>query len=55
VFDFVGHNRTVSSLDFHPLGGFLCSSDMDDVLKVWDLNRRIMINEFKVSLTVLIF
>ncbi|KAK2443719.1 transcriptional corepressor LEUNIG [Trifolium repens] len=46
VFEF-GHNGTISSLDFHPLGGFLCLSDTDDVIKVWYLNRRIMINEFK--------
>ncbi|GAU45579.1 hypothetical protein TSUD_273790 [Trifolium subterraneum] len=30
VFDFVGHNGIVRSLDFHPSGGFLCSSDTDD-------------------------
>jgi WD40 repeat protein len=54
VFEF-GHNGTISSLDFHPLGGFFCLSDTDDVIKVWYLNRRIMINEFKVSLPVLIF
>ncbi|KAK2382916.1 transcriptional corepressor LEUNIG [Trifolium repens] len=46
-FDFVGHNGTVRSLDFHPSEGTLCSSDTDDVIKVWDLNRRIEINEFK--------
>ncbi|KAK2436639.1 transcriptional corepressor LEUNIG [Trifolium repens] len=47
VFDFVVHNGTVRSLDFHPSEGTLCSSDIHDEIKVWDLNRRIMINEFK--------
>ncbi|GAU32533.1 hypothetical protein TSUD_64280 [Trifolium subterraneum] len=30
----VGHKGTVTSLDFHPSGGILCSCDTDDVFKV---------------------
>ncbi|RHN62405.1 putative transcription factor WD40-like family [Medicago truncatula] len=38
------HEAQVRSLDFHPLGGTLCSSDTSNVIKVWDLNQRVRIN-----------
>jgi hypothetical protein len=37
-------------LDFHPSEGILCSSDNQNVIKVWDLNRPMEFKEFQVSL-----
>ncbi|WJX46088.1 hypothetical protein P8452_32921 [Trifolium repens] len=37
------NNGSVISLDFHPSEETLCSSDKNDYIKVWDLERKCMI------------
>ncbi|KEH31044.1 WD domain, G-beta repeat protein [Medicago truncatula] len=36
----------VRSLDFHPTERILCSSDTCDLIKVWDLNQRVIMKTF---------
>ncbi|XP_004505383.1 transcriptional corepressor LEUNIG-like [Cicer arietinum] len=47
LYDFVGHNWIVKSLDFHPTEGILCSSDTHGVIEEWNLDRRVRMNTFK--------
>lgn len=49
MFDLVGHNEWVKSMDFHPLEAILCSSDNFDVLEVWDLIQCVRLKNFLVS------
>ena len=54
MFNFVGHNGIVRSLDFHPTEEIICSSD-SSVIKVWDLKQHATIKEFMVSLTLIFY
>ncbi|XP_073225879.1 uncharacterized protein [Cicer arietinum] len=49
LFDLVGHNEWVKSMDFHPLEAILCSSDNFDVLEVWDLIQCVRLKNFLVG------
>lgn len=52
LFNILGHNGLVRSLDFHPIEKeVLCSSDSFDVIELWNISQCVKIKNFMVSFT----
>lgn len=51
LFNLVGHAEQVNSVDFHPRkANLLCSCDVNDEIKLWNVKESTCFRSFKVSL-----